>query len=97
MSGNYSLTSRFAVAMAVLFLLSIGLCGLGATGVVHGNPDLLVPAGLIALGLSVVAFVLTIIFAIVESIKVKRMPDVPAITPPPPSPPPPPPLDKPLP
>ena len=87
MSGSYSLTSKFAVAMAVLFLLSIGLCGLGASGFVRGPGDFLVVAGLISLGLGVVAFLLTIIFAIVESIQVKREPSRPTISPPPPPPP----------
>ncbi len=87
MASNFSLTAKFAVISAVLLLLSLGLCGLQATGLMSGKAiDLLLPAGLVCLILGVLGIVLTIIMAIVQAIKASKRPGEPRISPPPPLP-----------
>ena len=69
MAGKFSLTSKFGIVSAVLLLLSVGLCGIGVSHVSGGAaPDILVPAGLVALGLGLLGLAITIVMAIVQAV-----------------------------
>ena len=69
MANNFSLTGKLAVASSALLLISLGLCGLGGSGLGSGKfSEALVPAGVLCLGLGVLGVLATAIVAIVRAV-----------------------------
>ena len=84
MANNFSLTAKLAIVSSVLILISLGLCGLGGVGG-QKAAGILFPAGLIALALGVLGFLLTLIVAVIQGFRASRpQGPPPAIAPAPP-------------
>ena len=73
MATQFSLTGKLAVISSVLLLLSLGLCGLGGSGLDVGRiSEALVPAGVLCLGVGLLGLLVTAIVAIVQAVKGRK-------------------------
>jgi DNA-binding transcriptional regulator of glucitol operon len=69
--GGFAVPAILIVTAAVLFILCIGLCGLGMTNQNNGAANL-VGVGLVSLGLSIVTFGVGVVWLIVAAIANRR-------------------------